>query len=109
VLTALDAFAMRGLDDTAELLTSEIVTNAVVHAHSGVRVSVEGVEGGVRISIADSDPLVPAVRRPVEEAEHGRGLHLVDTLSDRWGVEQGETGKSVWFELRTLKVEGTDR
>jgi anti-sigma regulatory factor (Ser/Thr protein kinase) len=109
VLTALDAFALRGIDDTAELLTSEIVTNAVVHAHSGVRVSVEGVDGGVRISIADSDPLVPAVRRPVDEAEHGRGLHLVETLADRWGVEPGETGKSVWFELKALRSGGTDR
>ncbi len=99
VLTALDAFAVHGFDDVAELLTSEVVTNAVVHAHSSVRVSVEGVAGGVRISVTDSNPLIPALREPVDEAEHGRGLHLVDTLAARWGVEPGETGKSVWFEL----------
>ncbi|MEX2659977.1 MAG: SpoIIE family protein phosphatase [Acidimicrobiales bacterium] len=99
VLTALDAFAVRGLDEVAELLTSEVVTNAVVHAHSSVRVSVEGVDGGVRISVADTNPLIPAPRQPVDEAEHGRGLHLVDTLAARWGVEPGDAGKSVWFEL----------
>ena len=104
VLTALDAFGVRGLDEVAELLTSEVVTNAVVHAHSGVRVSVEGLSSGVRISVADSNPLIPAVRRPVEEAEHGRGLHLVDTLAQDWGVDRLGEGKAVWFELR-----GTER
>lgn len=99
VLTALDAFAVRGVDEVAELLTSEVVTNAVVHAHSSVRISVEGVADGVRVSVADSDPLIPALRRPVDDAEHGRGLHLVDTLAARWGVEPGDGGKSVWFEL----------
>jgi serine phosphatase RsbU (regulator of sigma subunit)/anti-sigma regulatory factor (Ser/Thr protein kinase) len=99
VLTALDAFSVSGLDEVAELLTSEVVTNAVVHAHSGVRVSVEGVDGGVRVSVHDSDPLIPALRRPIDDAEHGRGLYLVDVLATRWGVEPGEAGKSVWFEL----------
>ena len=100
VLTALDAFGVRGLDEVAELLTSEVVTNAVVHAHSGVRVSVEGIPGGARISVADSNPLIPALRRPVHEAEHGRGLHLVDALAARWGVDPAGEGKAIWFELR---------
>lgn len=103
VLTALDAFDVRGIDEVAELLTSEVVTNAVVHAHSGVRVSVEGVPGGVRISVADTNALVPSLSRPVDEAERGRGLHLVDTLADRWGVLSGDAGKAVWFELRTVE------
>jgi hypothetical protein len=71
-----------------------------------VRVSVEGVAGGVRISVTDTDPLIPALRTPVEEAEHGRGLHLVDVLAARWGVDPGGVGKSVWFELR---VDGAPR
>lgn len=100
VLTALEAFDVRGLDEVAELLTSEVVTNAVVHAHSGVRVSVEGVPGGARISVTDSNPLIPALRRPVHEAEHGRGLHLVETLAHRWGVDPAGEGKAIWFELR---------
>lgn len=108
VLTALEAFDVRGLDEVAELLTSEVVTNAVVHAHSGVRVSVESVPGGARVSVADSNPLVPALRQPVHEAEHGRGLHLVDTLAHRWGVDAMGEGKAIWFELRAegLRTEG---
>jgi len=101
VVTALEAFDVRGLDEVAELLTSEVVTNAVVHAHSGVRVTVESVPGGARVSVADSNPLVPALRPPVHEAEHGRGLHLVDTLAHRWGVDAVGEGKAIWFELRT--------
>jgi anti-sigma regulatory factor (Ser/Thr protein kinase) len=75
------------------------VTNAVLHAGSGVRVLVEGMPGGVRISVTDTDPQMPALRPPADQAESGRGLHLVDTLADRWGVAPVPTGKSVWFEL----------
>ena len=99
VLTALDAFGVHGVDEIAELLTSEVVTNAVVHAGSGVRVTVEAVPAGVRISVTDTNPVFPALRRPGDQAESGRGLHLVDTLADRWGVVAATTGKSVWFEL----------
>ena len=100
VLTALDAFAVRGIDEEAELLTSELVTNAVIHAHSGVRISVEDLDDGVKISVSDTDPLIPTLGAPVDDAEHGRGLHLVDMLATRWGVEPTESGKTVWFELR---------
>jgi serine phosphatase RsbU (regulator of sigma subunit)/anti-sigma regulatory factor (Ser/Thr protein kinase) len=101
VLAALEAFGVQApaIEEVAELLTSEIVTNAVVHAGSGVRVMVEGTPDGVRVTVTDADPTVPAVRRPADEAENGRGLHLVDTLADRWGVAPAPTGKSVWFEL----------
>ena len=101
VLAALEALGVRApaIEEVAELLTSEVVTNAVLHAGSGVRVLVEGIPGGVRISVTDTDPQIPALRPPADQAESGRGLHLVDTLADRWGVAPVPTGKSVWFEL----------
>ena len=101
VLAALEALGVRApaVEEVAELLTSEVVTNAVLHAGSGVRVLVEGTPGGVRISVTDTDPKMPALRPPADQAESGRGLHLVDTLADRWGVAPVPTGKSVWFEL----------
>jgi len=86
--------------DEAQLLVSELVTNAVRHGGPPVTVRVEcvGVEG-LRVSVSDGDPR-PPVRRDVEpEAEGGRGVALVDILSDRWGVEAGEPGKTVWFVL----------
>lgn len=100
VITALEAFGVSELGDVAELLTSEVVTNAVVHAHSGVRVALESLEEGIRVSVSDSNALVPSAGRPVDDADRGRGLHLVDLLADRWGVEPSPSGKTVWFELR---------
>jgi hypothetical protein len=54
----------------------------------------------VHIEIGDGDDTFPLrpLREPVD-AEHGRGLNLVNVLSSRWGVRSGDTGKVVWFEL----------
>ena len=101
VVAALDALGVSGARDTAELLVSELVTNAVVHGGSGVRVSVESTEGRVRVSVSDESPTVPILRNPVPEDEHGRGMFLVATLSSRWGVDPSTPGKCVWFELST--------
>jgi serine phosphatase RsbU (regulator of sigma subunit)/anti-sigma regulatory factor (Ser/Thr protein kinase) len=108
VLAALEALGVRApaIEEVAELLTSEVVTNAVLHAGSGVRVLVEGMPGGVRISVTDTDPQMPALRPPADQAESGRGLHLVDTLADRWGVAPAPTGKAVWFELAVEQAHG---
>jgi anti-sigma regulatory factor (Ser/Thr protein kinase) len=86
--------------DEAQLLVSELVTNAVRHGGPPVTVRVEcvGVEG-LRVSVSDGDPR-PPVRRDVDpDSEGGRGVALVDILSDRWGVEAGLPGKTVWFVL----------
>lgn len=86
--------------DEAQLLVSELVTNAVRHGGPPVTVRVECVGAeGLRVSVSDGDPR-PPVRRDVEpESEGGRGVALVDILSDRWGVEAGAPGKTVWFVL----------
>ncbi|WP_262402899.1 ATP-binding protein [Actinomadura sp. CNU-125] len=86
--------------DTAVLLVSELVTNAVLHARTQVEVSVRVAGGGVRARVADRAPrldLVPQRRHPY--ADTGRGLYLVEQLASRHGVDMGEHGKTVWFEL----------
>jgi len=87
--------------ETAALLTSELVTNAV--KYGGSRATLDAaVPGGVlRVAIADENPALPVVGlRPSFEAEGGRGLQLVSALSNRWGVEAtADGGKAVWFEL----------
>ncbi|MGA4960110.1 SpoIIE family protein phosphatase [Streptomyces lavendulocolor] len=86
--------------DTAELLASELVTNAVLHARTEVEVRVWSHEGQVRVRVGDGRPdrpLVPRERRPYAGA--GRGLAVVEELASSHGAHVGEGRKTVWFEL----------
>lgn len=85
--------------DAAGLLVSELVTNAVVHAGTDVTLHVRVRRGVLRIEVADGSPVVPTPRRTTALAGTGRGLQLVDRLSDRWGVDKARNGKTIWFEL----------
>ncbi|QIK65730.1 ATP-binding protein [Nocardioides sp. HDW12B] len=85
------------LADDAALLTSEVVTNALLHGRSPVRIAVS-VGMGVRIEVSDCGPRDLVVREHGALATSGRGLTLLDLLA-RWGVVQTDTGKAVWFEL----------
>ena len=94
--------------DDVQLLVSELVTNAVVHAGSDVEVAVRLLSDAVRIEVVDREPmydLEPTV--PRRDAESGRGLLLVETLASAWGVEPIEGGKAVWFEVPRLDATGT--
>jgi len=85
--------------DDALLLTSELVTNAVLHGRSEVEVVVASTARRVRIEVADENSRRP---QPVPEdpnALDGRGLALVDAVALRWGVDDRPLGKAVWFEL----------
>ncbi|MBV8949724.1 MAG: ATP-binding protein [Actinobacteria bacterium] len=85
--------------DVACLLTSELVTNALVHARSPVHLTVLVDERGFRVEVGDSSP-VEAQRRDADPDDlSGRGLHIVDAMSSRWGAIPGAEGKRVWFEL----------
>jgi anti-sigma regulatory factor (Ser/Thr protein kinase) len=86
--------------EVAVLLTSELVTNVIVHARTPMRLSVDVVPSVLRVSLADEVSRAP-VRRASEGVPRltGRGMHLVEELSDHWGVEPNPAGKTVWFEL----------
>jgi len=101
VTAALDAFGAQAPVSTAELLVSELVTNAVVHGRSDVRVTVEANDGTIRISVYDDSRDLPTLRVPHPFDESGRGMYLVEHLAERWGVEQSASGKCVWVELPT--------
>ncbi len=87
----------------AQLLTSELVTNAVMYAPSGCRLTAWYVAAAhaLRVEVEDGASDVPRVRSPAV-ASHlgGRGLQLVASRASDWGVNPSEVGKSVWFELR---------
>ncbi|MFN1191868.1 ATP-binding protein [[Kitasatospora] papulosa] len=84
------------------LLVSELVGNAVRHAGArmfGLRMLRR--RGWVRIEVRDPSRGLPCLM-PVRETDvSGRGLFLVDKLSDRWGVDLLPRGKTTWFEMRT--------
>jgi len=85
---------------TLELLVSEVVSNALVHASSAPRIEAQLGPDTVRVAVYDDDPTLPAHRLPDVERPGGRGLHLLDRLATRWGAEPVEDGgKVVWFEL----------
>lgn len=87
--------------DTAVLLTSEVVTNAFVHAGSEARLGVTADRRSVRVEVGDDSPRHPTVLPDVDiGAASGRGLWLVDLLAGAWGVaDDDSSGKVVWFEL----------
>jgi anti-sigma regulatory factor (Ser/Thr protein kinase) len=85
--------------DLVTLLTSELVTNAVVHARSPVDLDVDCLHDGVRVCVHDRGEGVPVRRHVSIEATSGRGLALVDTLARRWGIDPEPAGKAVWFEV----------
>jgi anti-sigma regulatory factor (Ser/Thr protein kinase) len=88
------------LVDAATLLVSELVTNAVRHAGTGLRLDVMRLPTGVRVAVTDHAPQARAERQPVDVAtEGGRGLFLVEELSDDWGTDTSDDSKTVWFEL----------
>lgn len=85
---------------TVELLTSEVVTNAILHGRAGPRLVVEVGPGVVRVGVHDMSPAPPVRRRARPDDVSGRGVMIVDELASAWGVEAGDDGgKRVWFEV----------
>ena len=87
------------LDDVA-LITSELATNAVHHARSAFMLSVRDLPGPrLRISVSDDDDRPPHQVAARPGALSGRGLAMVASLSDSWGVQTRDHGKTVWAEV----------
>lgn len=88
----------------AQVVLSELATNAVIHARTSFSVAMRSDERGVRISVRDASVAEPAIRDPLPGSElmatSGRGLPLVATLAKgRWGFDPGPDGKTVWAQL----------
>ena len=87
--------------ETAMLVTSELVTNATLHAGTECEIELRGTPDGLVIRVSDFDKPVGLRRnRFGVEMTTGRGLRLLEVLSRRWGVEPWDRGKTVWCELR---------
>ncbi len=86
--------------ELSQLLT-EVVTNAVLHARTSVRVVLQYDEasGRIRCEVSDGSPVMPRVRRHSIEATTGRGLRLLEQVATTWGTNRVGQGKTVWFEV----------
>ena len=101
VRATLESWILVEIIADTELLTSELVTYAILHARSSARVEISYDDDGgpVRVSVCDSSPAPPRLRDYGPQAVTGRGLLLVDRIAQRWGVDHGDGGKCVWFEV----------
>jgi PAS domain S-box-containing protein len=87
------------LVETAELLVSELVTNAVVHARTAIDLLITAGADGLRVAVRDGSAHLPSRRHYGRAATTGRGLELVSLLARRHGTDSDDVGKTVWFEI----------
>jgi anti-sigma regulatory factor (Ser/Thr protein kinase) len=105
VTEALRRWGERTLEMDASLVASELATNAVLHASSPFRVSIDRSVGVVCLSVQD---VTPDPASPQDSTSHdgsGRGMMIVDALARRWGCDALPTGKVVWAELATSSTD----
>ncbi|HEV7727096.1 MAG TPA: ATP-binding protein [Modestobacter sp.] len=84
----------------AGLLVTELVADVVDHVDGDASLGLEVAlsDGWLRIAVADSSAIRPVVRELSGESTRGRGLQLVAAMAERWGVEDHDGGKRVWFD-----------
>ena len=92
------------LGETAELLASELVANAVLYARTPIDVHLVWSDGhtpGLRVDVCDEADTMPQIIEPPRPAGHGGyGLRLLERLSNDWGVERRDRGgKCIWFQV----------
>ncbi|HTW20573.1 MAG TPA: ATP-binding protein [Mycobacteriales bacterium] len=87
--------------DTAELLVSELVTNAITHGAGTITVSIICDDEELSVTVSDDEPTQPLLQPERLMALGGRGMRLVESLAGEWGVKPriGSPGKDVWFRL----------
>jgi anti-sigma regulatory factor (Ser/Thr protein kinase) len=105
---ALVAWRLAHVAETAVLIMSELVTNAVRHARGtdAIGLGLERTGTRLRIEVQDADACWPRLRVPGQDDDSGFGCVLVDALADNWGVRETATGKAVWAELDTRPAAG---
>jgi two-component sensor histidine kinase len=89
----------------ATLLTSELVTNALVHGCGAIGMTIDRTPGQLRVDVQDESSRQPQRQANNVDSTEGRGLLLLETLASSWGVRNaaGGKGKGVWFTLRLLR------
>jgi hypothetical protein len=104
-----DFWAEHGLDggsDAAQLVASELVTNAVLHARTWMELALRLLPPLLHIAVTDGSPESPQITLITDEsAESGRGLLLVDAMATGWGTLVSHSGKLVWATVRASSMD----
>jgi anti-sigma regulatory factor (Ser/Thr protein kinase) len=93
------------LVESARLLVSELIVNAVIHAHTAAELCMRCNGSVLRVEVSDGSSVAPRRRPYSPTATTGRGLMILEAVADHWGVEIGTGTKTVWFELDTTTVD----
>jgi anti-sigma regulatory factor (Ser/Thr protein kinase) len=99
VLDALANWRLDALAETSALLTSEVVTNAVLHARTPVVLVVQRLRAGISVEVTDGSRKQPRARRATTESTNGRGIVLLEQLASTWDVTLHRAGKTVRFTV----------
>ena len=88
--------------EAVQLIVSELVTNAIRHAHGAIELCVAVGDRVVRVEVTDETPNYEPVKCPLDDTmrTNGRGLRLVEAFSKEWGCDVGPDRKVVWAEIR---------
>ena len=99
VVQLLEQWSLEELADTVALLTSELVSNAVLHARTDIVVTAVDLGGAVQVDVSDLSPVAPVQRRHTADATTGRGVQLLEQLARSWEVLRHDGGKTVRFTV----------
>jgi anti-sigma regulatory factor (Ser/Thr protein kinase) len=98
-LDALANWQLDALAETSALLTSEVVTNAVLHARTPVVLVVRRLREGISVEVSDGSRRQPRARGTTTDSTNGRGVVLLEQLASTWDVTVHRTGKTVRFTV----------
>ena len=92
----------------AQLLTTELVTNGVLHARTRLTLGVVNGDDRVLVTVEDANQLLPEQQPYSDTRTSGRGMALLRELAQEWGIDVDDEGKTVWFTLpRAMSVTAT--
>lgn len=91
------------VDDTA-IIVSELVTNAVRYGRAPIELRLTTLPSTIRLEVSDGSAALPVGRIAADDEANGRGIHLIEQLSDSWGTVTTGAGKTVWAELRVTRA-----
>ena len=95
----LETWELDGFGQVTELLTTELVSNAVRHVGSTITLRAFRQPSRIRVEVDDASPVMPMRRDPEPVDPRGRGILIVESLASDWGTDVRADGKTVWFEI----------
>ncbi len=104
VRNSLENFPTELVDDIS-LATSELVTNAVIHAATDISLTIELWDSAIRLVVDDTHPDISKIVIQDEQTDSGRGLSIVNSLATAWGIEETMSGKKLWAAFATHNLE----